>query len=101
MWQQQTECLRTELASERQRQAEQASTFEDERRSWEEEKEKVIRYQKQLQQNYVQMYRRNRQLEGALRDLSMELEARELDDDDEDGGSGNEINFDDVTATEI
>lgn len=99
MWQQQTECLRTELVSERQRQVEQASAFQDERRSWEEEKEKVIRYQKQLQQNYVQMYRRNRQLEGALRELSMELEAREIDDDDEDGG--NEINFDDVTATEI
>ncbi|XP_062381770.1 leucine zipper putative tumor suppressor 2 homolog [Sardina pilchardus] len=101
-WQQQqaSECLRAELTSERQRQSDQVSAFEEERRSWEEEKEKVIRYQKQLQQNYVQMYRRNRQLEGALRDLSMELEARELDDED-DGGSGNEINFDDVTATEI
>ncbi|XP_031416697.1 leucine zipper putative tumor suppressor 2 homolog isoform X2 [Clupea harengus] len=97
-WQQQSERLRAELASERQHQGEQVSAFEGERRSWEEEKEKVIRYQKQLQQNYVQMYRRNRQLEGALRDLSMELEARELDDDE---GSGNEINFDDVTATEI
>lgn len=40
----------------------------------------MIRYQKQLQHNYVQMYRRNRQLEQELQQLSLELEARELAD---------------------
>ena len=94
----QLERLRAELASERQRGEEQAGSFEDERRVWQDEKDKVIHYQKQLQQNYVQMYRRNRELERALRELSQELETRdELDEQDE----GNEINFDEIAATEI
>uniref|UniRef100_A0A8C2EHD6 Leucine zipper, putative tumor suppressor 2b n=1 Tax=Cyprinus carpio TaxID=7962 RepID=A0A8C2EHD6_CYPCA len=57
----------------------------------------VIRYQTQLQQNYVQMYKRNRDLERSLRQLSLELESREQDDD----SSGNEVTFDDIAATEI
>uniref|UniRef100_A0A8B9HF89 Leucine zipper, putative tumor suppressor 2b n=1 Tax=Astyanax mexicanus TaxID=7994 RepID=A0A8B9HF89_ASTMX len=89
--------LKAELSRERQLVEDQAAAFESERRCWEEEKDKVIRYQKQLQQNYVQMYRRNRELEAALRDLSLELEKREQDDE----SSGNEITFDDVAATEI
>ncbi|KAM4623952.1 leucine zipper putative tumor suppressor 2 homolog isoform 1-T3 [Polymixia lowei] len=88
--------MRSELAFERQRSEEQVGSFEDERRVWQEEKDKVIHYQKQLQQNYVQMYRRNRELERVLRELSQELESRE-----EDEGSGNEINFDEIAATEI
>lgn len=88
--------MRAELSFEHQRAEEQMSSFEEERRIWQEEKDKVIRYQKQLQQNYVQMYRRNRELEELLQELSQELESRE---DDE--GSGNEINFDEIAATEI
>ncbi|XP_070846381.1 leucine zipper putative tumor suppressor 2 homolog isoform X1 [Chaetodon trifascialis] len=88
--------MRTELAFERQRAEQQTGSFEEERRIWHEEKDKVIRYQKQLQQNYVQMYRRNRELEQLLQELSQELESRE-----EDEGSGNEINFDEIAATEI
>lgn len=88
--------MRAELSFEHQRAEQQMSSFEEERRIWQEEKDKVIRYQKQLQQNYVQMYRRNRQLEQLLQELSHELESRE-----EDEGSGNEINFDEVAATEI
>ncbi|XP_071379064.1 leucine zipper putative tumor suppressor 2 homolog [Centroberyx affinis] len=88
--------MRAELAFERQRAEEQTGSFEEERRVWQEEKDKVIHYQKQLQQNYVQMYRRNRELEQLLRELSQELESRE-----EDEGSGNEINFDEIAATEI
>ncbi|XP_071319534.1 leucine zipper putative tumor suppressor 2 homolog isoform X2 [Trachinotus anak] len=88
--------MRAELDFERQRAEQQTGNFEEERRIWQEEKDKVIRYQKQLQQNYVQMYRRNRELEQLLQDLSQELESRE---DDE--GSGNEINFDEIAATEI
>ncbi|KAF0025727.1 hypothetical protein F2P81_022608 [Scophthalmus maximus] len=88
--------MRAELAFERQRAEQQMGSFEEERQIWQEEKDKVIRYQKQLQQNYVQMYRRNRELEQLLQDLSQELESRE-----EDEGSGNEINFDEVAATEI
>ncbi|XP_037133597.1 leucine zipper putative tumor suppressor 2 homolog isoform X1 [Syngnathus acus] len=90
------ERIRGELALERQRAERQVGGFEEERRTWQEEKDKVLRYQQQLQENYVTMYRRNRQLELLLRDLSQELENR--DDDD---GSGNEIVFDEVAATEI
>ncbi|XP_058262344.1 leucine zipper putative tumor suppressor 2 homolog isoform X1 [Hemibagrus wyckioides] len=94
---QQVERLKGELARQRQLVEDQAAAFENERHCWEEEKDKVIRYQKQLQQNYVQMYRRNRELEAALRELSLELEKREQDDE----SSGNEVTFDDVAATEI
>ncbi|XP_028989426.1 leucine zipper putative tumor suppressor 2 homolog [Betta splendens] len=88
--------MRAELVYERQRFQQQAESFEEERKIWHEEKDKVIRYQKQLQQNYVQMYRRNRELEQLLQELSQELDSREEDD-----GSGNEINFDEIAATEI
>ncbi|KAJ7987532.1 hypothetical protein DPEC_G00327470 [Dallia pectoralis] len=92
--------LRLELSAERQRREEQACSFEEEHRVWQEEKDKVIQYQKQLQQNYVGMYQRNRELERMLRQLSLELQTRdELEEQDE--GSGNEINFDETTATEI
>lgn len=94
---QQIDRLKAELAYETQRSSNQASAFESERKSWEEEKDKVIRYQSQLQQNYVQMYKRNRDLERSLRQLSLELENREQDDD----SSGNEVTFDDIAATEI
>ncbi|XP_041830104.1 leucine zipper putative tumor suppressor 2 homolog [Melanotaenia boesemani] len=92
----QMDSMKSELAFERQRVEQQAENFEEERKIWQEEKDKVIRYQKQLQENYVQMYRRNRELEQLLQELSQELESR---DDDE--GSGNEINFDEIAATEI
>ncbi|KAJ8284669.1 hypothetical protein COCON_G00035190 [Conger conger] len=95
---QQAERLKAELAFERRRGEDQLTTFEDERRVWQEEKEKVIRYQKQLQQNYVQMYRRNRELERVMRELSLELETRDLEEVE---GPGNEIHFEEITATEI
>ena len=40
--------------------------FEVEKVNWLDEKEKVIRYQKQLQLNYVQMYKRNKTLESEV-----------------------------------
>ncbi|CAH2002650.1 unnamed protein product [Acanthoscelides obtectus] len=48
--------------------------FECEKRTWATEKEKVLRYQKQLQMNYVQMFRRTRALEAEIETLTMELE---------------------------
>lgn len=89
--------LKAELAYERQTLSDQAAAFESERKSWEEEKDKVIRYQKQLQQNYIKMYTRNRELDRSLRDLRLELEMRDQDDE----SSGNEVTFDDIAATEI
>uniref|UniRef100_A0A8C5KPQ6 Leucine zipper putative tumor suppressor 2 n=1 Tax=Jaculus jaculus TaxID=51337 RepID=A0A8C5KPQ6_JACJA len=76
----QVEHLRAELQRERRKAEEQRDGFEGERLAWQAEKEQVIRYQKQLQHNYIQMYRRNRQLEQELQQLSLELEARELAD---------------------
>lgn len=52
--------------------------FEKEREQWLEEKNKVIRYQKQLQLNYVQMFRKNRMLEAEVEQLSLELENRDM-----------------------
>uniref|UniRef100_A0A3P9PY78 Leucine zipper putative tumor suppressor 2 homolog n=1 Tax=Poecilia reticulata TaxID=8081 RepID=A0A3P9PY78_POERE len=60
----------------------------------------VIRYQKQLQQNYIQMYRRNRDLERVMRELSLELENRDMEDYEVRSGS-NDIHFEEITATEI
>uniref|UniRef100_A0A6P7GPL6 Leucine zipper putative tumor suppressor 2 homolog isoform X1 n=2 Tax=Diabrotica virgifera virgifera TaxID=50390 RepID=A0A6P7GPL6_DIAVI len=48
--------------------------FENERRIWVQEKEKVLRYQRQLQMNYVQMFRRTRALEAEIENLTVELE---------------------------
>ena len=52
--------------------------FETERDQWLEEKGKVIRYQKQLQLNYVQMFRKNKNLEAEVEQLTLELENRDL-----------------------
>ncbi|KAH0816823.1 hypothetical protein GEV33_005968 [Tenebrio molitor] len=48
--------------------------FENERLVWAQEKEKVLRYQRQLQMNYVHMYRRTRALEAEVESLTIELE---------------------------
>ncbi|XP_061692231.1 leucine zipper putative tumor suppressor 2a [Syngnathoides biaculeatus] len=97
---QQVERLKAELMYERRTSEEQLSRFEDERTVWQEEKTKVIRYQKQLQQNYIQMYRRNRDLERVMRELSLELENRDMDEYEVHSGS-NDIHFEEITATEI
>ena len=52
--------------------------FEKERDQWHVEKDKVIRYQKQLQLNYVQMCRKNRMLEQEVQQLTLELENRDI-----------------------
>ncbi|KAM8852053.1 leucine zipper putative tumor suppressor 2 homolog isoform 1-T2 [Synchiropus picturatus] len=97
---QQVDRLKAELMYERRTSEDQLSRFEEERRVWQEEKDKVIRYQKQLQQNYIQMYRRNRDLERVMRELSLELENRDMDDYEVHSGS-NDIHFEEITATEI
>lgn len=51
--------------------------FMKEREQWLEEKNKVIRYQKHLQLNYVQMYRKNKTLESEVEQLTLELEKRD------------------------
>lgn len=93
----QVEQLRTELVLERRHGQEQLKAFDKERHVWQEEKDKVIRYQKQLQQNYIQMYRRNRELEHVMRELSLELENRDTEEFD----MRHDIRFEEIAATEI
>ncbi|XP_057583700.1 NEDD4-binding protein 3 [Hippopotamus amphibius kiboko] len=63
------EQLRAELLKERLRGQEQALRFEQERRTWQEEKERVLRYQREIQGGYMDMYRRNQALEQELQAL--------------------------------
>jgi hypothetical protein len=58
--------LEREVENMRRELREERENFEAERANWLEEKEKVIKYQKQLQLNYVQMFRRTRALEEEL-----------------------------------
>lgn len=51
---------------------------EKEQEQWLDEKNKVIRYQKQLQLNYVQMQRKNAALEREVQQLTLELESRDI-----------------------
>ena len=60
-----------ELRKEHDHQVEQ---FEVETANWLSEKEKVIRYQKQLQLNYVSMYNKNKQLEAEVEQLKTSLQ---------------------------
>ncbi|XP_055971653.1 NEDD4-binding protein 3 [Sorex fumeus] len=63
------EQLRAELLQERLRGQERALRFEQERRTWQLEKERVLRYQREIQAGYMDMYRRNQALEQELREL--------------------------------
>uniref|UniRef100_A0A8C0GVK3 Leucine zipper tumor suppressor family member 3 n=1 Tax=Chelonoidis abingdonii TaxID=106734 RepID=A0A8C0GVK3_CHEAB len=64
------ERLQTELKLERQQREQQVMDFEEEQRTWQEEKEKVIKYQKQLQLNYVEMYQKNQLLEQKVNEMT-------------------------------
>lgn len=63
------ERLRAELLLERRQSEAQAMAFEEERQTWQTEKDKVIRYQKELQASYIEMYHRNEALERELHQL--------------------------------
>ncbi|XP_077205648.1 leucine zipper putative tumor suppressor 2 isoform X2 [Paroedura picta] len=95
----QAERLRAELLGERRRGEEQREAFLAERVTWQSEKDRVIRYQKQLQHNYIQMYQHNREMERQLRHLSLELEARDMEEYELHTGEG--ICFEEIAATEI
>lgn len=63
------ERLRAELLLERRQSEAQAMAFEEERQTWQTEKDKVIRYQKELQASYLEMYRRSEAMERELHQL--------------------------------
>ncbi|XP_019949270.2 leucine zipper putative tumor suppressor 1 [Paralichthys olivaceus] len=91
--------LKRQLREEKDAQERLANSFAQERQTWNKEKDRVIKYQKQLQINYLQMHRKNQDLERILKELTTELESRtELGMDIY--GSGLQT-YDDVIATEI
>ncbi|XP_053573008.1 NEDD4-binding protein 3 [Bombina bombina] len=63
------ERLRAELMLERRQNEAQILTFETERKVWKEEKDKVLKYQKEIQASYLEMYHRNQTLERQLQEL--------------------------------
>lgn len=63
------ERLRAELLLERRQSEAQAMAFDEERQTWQTEKDKVIRYQKELQASYVELYHRSEALERELHQL--------------------------------
>ncbi|XP_013383122.1 leucine zipper putative tumor suppressor 2 homolog [Lingula anatina] len=75
---QEMEHLRLELQKSKKLLDESREQMENEKHQWFAEKDKVVRYQKQLQLNYVQMYRKNRMLESEIEQLTLELENRDM-----------------------
>lgn len=96
--QRELERLRAELKEERQGHDQMSSGFQHERLVWKEEKDKVIQYQKQLQQSYLAMYQRNQRLEKALQQLAHRDGAGEPLEIDLEGA---DIPYEDIIATEI
>ncbi|XP_077571033.1 leucine zipper putative tumor suppressor 1 isoform X3 [Stigmatopora nigra] len=94
------ERLQQKLCEEKAAQASLTLNFDQERCTWNKEKDKVIKYQKQLQINYLQVHKKNQDLERLMKELTAELEAR--------ADLGLELKYtsrlktyDDVIATEI
>ncbi|XP_062909684.1 NEDD4-binding protein 3-A [Mobula hypostoma] len=75
----QIERLKAELLLERRQCEAQAANFEIERSTWQDEKEKVIQYQKQLQSSYLEMYQRNQALEQEIRVITAKVELTDND----------------------
>ncbi|XP_019131476.2 leucine zipper putative tumor suppressor 1 [Larimichthys crocea] len=98
--QREVERLKQQLREEKDAQEKLASSFELERQTWNKEKNRVIKYQKQLQINYLQMHKKNQDLERILKELTAELESRTELGMDINYSSGLQT-YDDVIATEI
>nr|XP_057927982.1 leucine zipper putative tumor suppressor 1 isoform X2 [Doryrhamphus excisus] len=98
--QKEVEKLRQQLCEQKGAQEKLETSFNQERHTWNKEKDKVIKYQTQLQINYLQMHKKNQDLERVLKELTAELDAKaEL-------GLGLHYSsglqtYDDVIATEI
>lgn len=98
--QREVERLKQQLRVEKEARERLANSFEQERQTWNKEKSRVIKYQKQLQINYLQMHKKNQDLERVLKELSAELESRPELGMDVNYISGLQT-YDDVIATEI
>lgn len=102
---QEVERLREQLEDEKQKKEKVLSSFHLEKQMWNKEKDKVIRYQKQLQFNYVQMHRKNQELEKKLKERNAKVDKRTEKDRDrtqEDTGvRKTDVSYDGMVATEI
>lgn len=98
--QREVEKLKQQLRVEKEARERLASSFEQERQTWNKEKGRVIKYQKQLQINYLQMHKKNQDLERVLKELTAELESRTELAADVNYISGLQT-YDDIIATEI
>ncbi|NWT62751.1 N4B3A protein, partial [Erythrocercus mccallii] len=94
----QLERLRAELKAERENNEQMSCSFQHERQTWKEEKEKVIHYQKQLQQSYLHMYKRNQSLEKMLQQLAAGEDGKEPIELEIPGA---DVPYEDIIATEI
>ncbi|NXD43701.1 N4B3A protein, partial [Copsychus sechellarum] len=94
----QLERLRAELKAERDNNEQMSCGFQHERQTWKEEKEKVIHYQKQLQQSYLHMYKRNQSLEKMLQQLAAGEDGKEPIELEIPGA---DVPYEDIIATEI
>lgn len=65
--------LQGELRVERQQRERQALTFAQERQTWQDEKERVLKYQAQLQLSYVEMLQKNQALEERVEKLGSQM----------------------------
>lgn len=98
--QREVERMKQQLKMEQESRERLASSFEQERQTWNKEKGRVIKYQKQLQINYLQMHKKNQDLERVLKALTSQLESRTELAADVNYISGLQT-YDDVIATEI
>ncbi|XP_051540901.1 leucine zipper putative tumor suppressor 3 [Myxocyprinus asiaticus] len=69
----QLERLQGELRLERQQRERQTVTFAQERQTWQDEKERVLKYQAQLQLSYVEMLQKNQVLEERVDKLGAQI----------------------------
>ncbi|XP_070761041.1 leucine zipper putative tumor suppressor 1 [Enoplosus armatus] len=98
--QREVERLKQQLREEKDAHERLANSFEQERQTWNKDKDRVIKYQKQLQINYLQVHKKNQDLERILKELTAELESRTELGMDINYSSGLQT-YDDVIATEI
>ncbi|MCI4381339.1 hypothetical protein PGIGA_G00250510 [Pangasianodon gigas] len=98
--QKEVETLREQLEDEKQKKEKILSSFHREKQTWNKEKDKVIRYQKQLQFNYVQMHRKNQELEKKLNSKVDNRTEKDQTQEDTDVRK-TEVRYDEMMATEI
>ncbi|XP_060787072.1 leucine zipper putative tumor suppressor 1 isoform X2 [Neoarius graeffei] len=99
------ERLREQLEDEKQKKEKILSSFHHEKQTWNKEKDKVIRYQKQLQFNYLQMHRKNQELEKKLKGRNSKVDDRTVKDKDrtqeDTDGQKAEVRYSEMVVTEI